>query len=236
MTGIFAYDHPAVAVDLAILCVCGGALNCVLMRREDGAKMGGDWALPGGFVQRGDALEATVARVLADKTGLRDVHFEQLATYDTPGRDPRGHVMSVVYLAIVEADQLRDGIEGNDALSLARIHVDWTGEQGGPATATAPDDTSLTLAFDHADILGGMVKRLRGKLDYTPIGFEFLPPRFTLRDAQEVHEAILNQSLTKPAFRRKLLDRHSLRATGARETGGAYRPAELYEVDPEGGQ
>jgi 8-oxo-dGTP diphosphatase len=236
MTDIFAYDHPAVAVDLAIVCVCDGALHCVVMRRDDSAEMGGEWALPGGFVHCGDALEATVARVLADKTGLTGVHFEQLATYGTPGRDPRGHVISVVYMAIVQADELRDSIAGQNRLRLARIAVDWPGEQGGTARAMAADGTALSLAFNHADILGDLVKRLRGKLDYTPIGFAFLPSRFTLRDAQEVHEAILNQSLTKPAFRRKLLDRHSLRATGVRETGGAYRPAELYEIDPKGGQ
>ncbi|MFK7938454.1 MAG: NUDIX domain-containing protein [Roseovarius sp.] len=236
MTDIFAHTHPAVAVDLSILCVQDGALRCVLMRREDGAEMGGDWALPGGFVHRGDALEDTVARVLRDKTGLRDVHFEQLASYGTPDRDPRGHVISVVYMAIVEAETLKAAMAGNNALVLARIAVDWPGEQGGHAAAMGPKNSPLNLAFDHADILGDMVKRLRGKLDYTPIGFAFLPQRFTLRAAQEVHEAILNHSLTKPAFRRKLLDRHNLRATGARETGGAYRPAELYEIDPKGGQ
>ncbi|MEO0864042.1 MAG: NUDIX hydrolase, partial [Pseudomonadota bacterium] len=84
--------------------------------------------------------------------------------------------------------------------------------------------------FDHGAILGDVIKRLRGKLNYAPTGFGFLPPRFTLRDAQEVHEAILGHALNKPAFRRKLLDRHALQATGAFETGGAYRPAELYEV------
>lgn len=236
MADIFAYSHPAVAVDLAIICVRDGALHCVLMHREDGAEMGGDWALPGGFVRRDDDLDATLGRVLVDKTGLRDVHFEQLATYGTPGRDPRGHVISVVYLAIVQADALVAGLAGSKNLILVPVTVDWPGEQGGPAHALGPDGMALSLAFDHADILGDMVKRLRGKLDYTPIGFSFLPARFTLRDVQDVHEAILNRPLTKPAFRRKLLDRHPLRATGARETGGAYRPAELYEIDPQGGQ
>ncbi len=230
MTSIFDYPNPATAVDLAILCVHDGALRCVIMRREDGGVMGGDWALPGGFVHRDGSLEETVTRVLHDKTGLRDVHFEQLATYGTPGRDPRGHVISVVYLAIMPAEVLIKGVAANPDLRLVRIKVDWPGETGGVARALDDTGAPLHMAFDHADILGDMVKRLRGKLDYTPIGFEFLPPRFTLRDVQAVHEAILDQSLTKPAFRRKLLDRHTLRATGVRESGGAYRPAELYEL------
>ncbi|WP_371225508.1 NUDIX hydrolase [Roseovarius sp. 2305UL8-3] len=236
MSDIFEHPHPAVAVDLAILCVQDGAVHCAVMRREDGEEMGGDWALPGGFVHRDCSFDDTVARVLADKTGLQDVHFEQLASYGAPDRDPRGHVISVVYMAITTAESLGKGIAQNPALTLARVEVDWSGETGGPARAMAADGTPLTLAFDHADILGDMIKRLRGKLDYTPIGFSFLPPRFTLLEVQEVHEAILNHPLTKPAFRRKLLDRHALRPTGARQTGGAFRPAELYEIDPKGGQ
>ena len=167
---------------------------------------------------------------MTEKVGPVEAHFEQLATYGDPGRDPRGHVISVVYLAVAPATALEAGVAANDALALARVAVNWPGETGGPAEALDDRGAAMPLAFDHADILGDMVKRLRGKLDYTPIGFKFLPPRFTLRDVQEVHEAILDQSLTKPAFRRKLLDRHSLSPTGERESGGAYRPAELYEV------
>ena len=87
----------------------------------------------------------------------------------------------------------------------------------------------MALAFDHAVLLGEVVKRLRGKLDYTGIGFELLPAAFTLADVQQIHEAILGRSLAKPAFRRKLLDRGLIAATGKRERRGAHRPAELYQ-------
>lgn len=230
MSDIFDFPAPAIAVDLAMVCIKDGALRCVVMRRADAAEMGGDWALPGGFVHRNGSLEATVARVMAGKVGTLEAYFEQLATYGDPGRDPRGHVISVVYLAVAPAEALEAGVAANAALALAHVAVDWPGETGGPAQALDAEGAAMALAFDHADILGDMVKRLRGKLDYTAIGFKFLPPRFALRDVQEVHEAILDQALTKPAFRRKLLDRHALRATGVRESGGAYRPAELYEV------
>lgn len=170
-------------------------------------------------------------RVITEKTGLSGLHCEQLATYGAPNRDPRDHVVSLTYLAIAEAGALEANVANSPYLCLADIHVDWEGETGGKATALDADGHSLSLAFDHDDILGDVVKRLRGKLDYSPIGFAFLAPRFTLAQAQDVHEAILNRALTKPAFRRKLLDRHDLVATGAFQTGGAYRPAELYEVN-----
>jgi 8-oxo-dGTP diphosphatase len=79
----------------------------------------------------------------------------------------------------------------------------------------------LKLAFDHAAILGDVVKRLRGKLDYTNIALELLPQFFPRRQAQEVDEAILGRKLTKPAFRRKLLDRNIIKATGQREAASA---------------
>jgi 8-oxo-dGTP diphosphatase len=105
--------------------------------------------------------------------------------------------------------------------------VAWPGERGGPVTARADGDV-LPLAFDHADILGAAVKRLRGKLGYAPVGYELLPRSFTLRQLQDIHEAILGRALNKDSFRRRMLAGGHLQATGRREADVAYRPAELY--------
>jgi 8-oxo-dGTP diphosphatase len=86
----------------------------------------------------------------------------------------------------------------------------------------------MPLAFDHADILGMAVKRIRGKLDYTPIGFQLLPETFTLRRLQDVHETVLGRSLNKDSFRRRMLASGLLESTGERETEVGHRPAELY--------
>ena len=86
----------------------------------------------------------------------------------------------------------------------------------------------LPLAFDHAEILAMAILRLRGKLDWSEVGFALLPERFTLRQLQDVHEGILGHPLNKPAFRRRMLDRGWLEATGEREAGTSYRPPELY--------
>ena len=86
----------------------------------------------------------------------------------------------------------------------------------------------MPLAFDHTDIVGLAVKRLRGKIDYTPVGFQLLPPDFTLRQLQEVHEAVRGEELNKDSFRRRMLTSGLLEATGARERDVLHRPAELY--------
>ena len=222
------YAKPSVAVDLAIMTVVNGLLKVLLVKRPNDDVAG--YAMPGGFVRIDSSLEDTVERVLAEKVGIAGAHFEQLATYGTVGRDPRGRVISVVYLALCSGDILQ-GITTVDR-GLADLLVDWPDQTGGQAI-THLDGTTLPLSFDHADILGDVVKRLRGKLDYSRIAFALLPDTFTLRAVQEVHEAILAHPLTKPPFRRKLLDRGLIQPTGAFETGGAFRPAALYELKAE---
>ena len=95
--------------------------------------------------------------------------------------------------------------------------------------------SSFPLAFDHADILGMVVLRLRGKLDYADIGYQLLPPRFTLRRLQEVHETILDRTLNKDSFRRRVLASGRVVATGTRESDVGHRPAELYRFVHEKG-
>jgi 8-oxo-dGTP diphosphatase len=108
------------------------------------------------------------------------------------------------------------------------VRVPWPGETGGPVEALGDDGAPLPLAFDHADILGLALKRLRGKIDYSPVGFQLLPPEFTLRQLQDVHEVVQGRALNKDSFRRRVLASGQLEATGERERDVSYRPAELY--------
>lgn len=96
------------------------------------------------------------------------------------------------------------------------------------ATWALPDGDPLQLAFDHGEMLGLAVRRLRGKRDYSGMAFALLPERFTLRALQDIHETILATRLDEPAFRRRMLDRGWLEAAGERETGASFRPAEPY--------
>ena len=140
----------------------------------------------------------------------------------------RSRVISVAHVALVDRTHLLEASAGTDALLHARLDVPWEGETGGPVEARHSDGTSLPLAFDHADILGMAVKRVRGKLDYAPIGFQLLPPRFTLLELQRVHETILARPLNKDSFRRRMLATGQLEATGESQRDVDHRPAELY--------
>lgn len=222
------YDQPSIAVDLALMTVSRGVLQVMVMRRRDADRVGGDWALPGGFVHIDVTLEDTVAAVLHSKANLRHVYLEQVGTFGALDRDPRGRVISVAYFALAPSERIETAVAEREDLDLMAIRVPWQGETGGPVELVGSDNRIADLAFDHATLIGHVVARLRGKLDYTAIGLELLPAKFTLGDVQTIHEAILGCRLSKPPFRRKLLDRGLIVATGEFRTGAAHRPAELY--------
>lgn len=221
------FPHPSVAVDVATMTTFDGALHALLVRRtEHPAK--GRWALPGGFVGIDESLDDAAARVLRTKAGLSDIFLEQLYTFGAVDRDPRTRVISVAYYALVEAGRLRAARPEAGETVLARIEAPQDGSTTGPIRALDDDGSDLPLAFDHAEILRLVVQRMRGKLDYAPLGFQLLPERFPLRDLQAVHEAILGRPLNKDSFRRSVITRGLVAATGETEKNVPYRPAELY--------
>ena len=218
----------SVAVDIAVLTARAGEIRVVVTRRTEPPEQDA-WVLPGGFVRPDESLEDAADRLLETKAGLRNVFLEQLYTFGDPSRDPRRRVITVAHYALLDALRL-DAIvaRGLADLTVARVVVPWEGETGGPVEVEDDAGNDLPLAFDHADILGMAIKRLRGKLDYTPIGFQLLPRRFTLRQLQDVHETILDRPLNKDSFRRRMLASGLLEATGERERDVEHRPAALY--------
>ncbi len=215
-----AFEHPSVTVDVALIVAERDALWTLLVERQEHPYRG-CWALPGGFVGLGESLDEAATRVLAAKAGLEGFYLEQLYTFGRPDRDPRTRVITVVYYALVAGERL-------SGQPLAKLVVPWQGETGGVVTVTGANSEPRSLAFDHAEILGAAVKRLRGKLDYSSVAFQLLPETFTLRQLQGVHEIVLGQSLNKDSFRRRQLASGKLEATGEKERQVGYRPAALY--------
>lgn len=199
-----------VTVDVVIFTVREDGLQVLLVQRG-AAPFKDRWALPGGFIREGEPLESAALRELEEETGVRDVYLEQLYTFGDPDRDPRGRVITVAYYALIASDR-QSLVAGTDA-AAAR----WW-----PAGAPPP------LAFDHREILEYAVERLRNKLEYTTVGFQLLPARFTLTQLQRVYEAILGRALDKRNFRRKMELLGILTPLEEYVREGASRPAQLY--------
>ncbi len=221
------FQRSSVAVDVALVTVHGGRL-CTLGLRRTEHPFRGRVVLPGGFVRPSESLDAAAARVLADKAGLERVFLEQLYSFGEPDRDPRTRVISVAYYALVDAARFAAAFAAHPELLLAYVKVPWAGETGGAVELEDEAGRALEIGFDHDRILGTAVKRLRGKLDYAPIGFQLLPEEFTLAELQHVHEVLQDHKLNKDSFRRRMLASGVLEATGRQVRDVGHRPPELY--------
>ena len=158
-----------------------------------------------------ESLEDAAARELREEAGVENVYLEQLYTFGGLDRDPRGRVISVVYFALIDAEG-QHVAAASDAKDAA-----WHSVSNPPR-----------LAFDHAEVLKYTVARLRNKLEWTTVGYELLPKRFTLSQLQRVYEIILERSIDKRNFRKKVLAQGQLRELEETRKDGAHRPAKLY--------
>lgn len=210
-----AYRHPraALTVDCVVFGLDADDLKVLLIQRRD-EPFRHQWALPGGFVRVEESVDDAARRELAEETGLTGIFLEQLYTFGDLGRDPRERVVSVAYYALAK-------------LSDHRIRAATDAEEAGWFAL----DALPPLAFDHARIVACAVERLRGKVRYAPIGFELLPPRFTLTQLQRLYEVVLGQPLDKRNFRKKLLSMELLLETDEVEQGVRHRAARLYRFD-----
>ncbi len=223
-----SFDRPSLATDVAVLTIRDDALFALMVRRSEHPERG-KWALPGGFVDTLLSLEDNARHIVERKAALHDIYLEQLYTFGGVDRDPRTRIVTVAYYALVHAERLAH-ISANAERCLAHIVVPWTGETGGPVDLLDTRGRRLEIAFDHRDIIGMAIKRLRGKLAYTPVGYELLPKRFTLLELQRIHEIIQNAAVNKDSFRRRMLASGELDATAAVQAGVGHRPATLYRL------
>ncbi len=216
----YTYEYPK--ADLTVDCVVFGLnpqleLEILLIKRADNPHKG-KWALPGGFVEMGESLETAARRELLEETGAKVDFLEQLYTFGGPGRDPRGRVVSVAYYALVSSSSY-EVVGGSDASEAVWVPIDKA--------------LKRKMAFDHAKILKMGMERLSGKVRYEPIGFNLLPPKFTLSQLQRIYEIVSGRKWDKRNFRkriRNLLATEILTDT-AEMAVTSGRPAKLYRFD-----
>ncbi|WP_169946302.1 NUDIX domain-containing protein [Microbispora sp. H11081] len=209
------------AVDLVILTLRQSRLHVLLIERGIEPHKGA-LALPGGFLQHAEEdIIAAAHRELSEEAHLdvESLSLEQLGVYGDPGRDPRGRVVSVAYLAI--APRLPEPIAGTDAADAA-----WQ-----PIERVLSGD--LDLAFDHRRIITDGVERARVKLEHSSLATAFCGPTFTITDLQDVYEAVWGISLDPRNFYRKVQKTEGfILPAGTARKATTGRPARLFRAGP----
>lgn len=172
----------------------------------------GLWALPGGRLRPEEALGEAARRNLKETIDLEPKYLEQLYAFGDPERSLGDRVVSIVYWALVHADQADRVAEGEN--------VRWS-----------VADELPELAFDHNVIVDYALWRLRNKVEYSRIAHALIGEPFTLSQLRGVHEAILRKPIDPANFRRQMEASGGLVATTAVVTGGRHRPPRLYRYN-----
>lgn len=219
MSYCYEYPRPSVTVDVVAFSFQDEALSVLLIKRR-AAPFKGAWALPGGFVEMGEGLEEAARREVCEETGMEVRYLEQLHTFGDVERDPRGRVISVAYLALVRPNRVAL-CAGSDATQARWVPIHLL-------------DEHRKLAFDHDQIFELALMSLRRRLDDERVSSELLPSEFTLGQLQKLYEAILEQSLDKRNFRKKVMNFRSLVALPKKLESVPHRSPALYRFDVSG--
>jgi len=204
------FERPFTTVDIVLLTLVDGELHVALPVR-DKEPFSGRPALVGGFVHAEEDrdLEDAAARILRQKAGIRDIYVEQLATFGSVNRDPRGWSVGVAYLALVP----------HAVLEASRVDLNLI-----------PVDKVPPLPFDHDRILATAVYRLRGKGAYSTLPVHLLSKVFTLGEMHSVYEQVMGTEIDQSSFRRKVLDLGIVEEIGEMKTAASKRPAKQFRL------
>lgn len=210
----YKYPKPSVTVDCVVFGLDNAQKLKVLLIKRGIKPYEKSWALPGGFVQLEESVDAAAVRELREETGIEQIFLEQLYTFGNVERDPRDRVITIAYYALINIEEYTLKAQTDT------IDANWFAMNSLPV-----------LAFDHEHILQVAKQRLKGKLRYQPIGFELLPTKFTLTQLQRLYETVLEKKLDKRNFRHKISKMLLITDTQTMETGVSHRPAKLYQFN-----
>jgi 8-oxo-dGTP diphosphatase len=248
MPHTYEYPRPAVTADVVIFTMRADDLAVLLIKRGE-PPFAGAWALPGGHVEQNESLEKAAARELHEETGVSGVPFEQLGAFGDPGRDPRGHYVTVAYYTFIAAEsaRIKAGDDASDVAWLPLRSLDLssaipkrvsTRNLAAAAKGRSKKGPPLVpLAFDHARILKLAVDRVRERLlePQRPSRFHLVPPHFTLAELRRVYEVIFGRQFDPRLFRTTLIARDVIepiamatKSRGKKATTKRASASELY--------
>jgi 8-oxo-dGTP diphosphatase len=208
---VSSYPKTALTVDCVIFGFEENELK-VLLIRSDLEAYKGLWTILGDVVHGGEDLGDAAYRVLRERTGLNDIFLEQVQTFSSPGRHPGGRVTTVAYYSLINIRHHR--------LRKLDNEVHWQNL-----------DSIQEMGFDHKGIMEVCHQRLQRRIQEHPLGFNLLPDKFSLRELQNLYEAILDIKLDRRNFRKKFFSMDFLIDTEEYEVDVPHRPGKLYQFN-----
>ena len=208
-------QHIRLSVDAVVFGYTSQEGLSVLLIKRTMDPYRGQWALPGGLVHDEESLEQAVARELREETGVAINYLEQLYSFGRPDRDPRNRVVSVAYYGLVKPNAFQL-TTSNEASEVAWFDI----------------KTIPSLAFDHQEIVAVAINRLRGKMQYEPIGFELLDKKFPFSELEKLYASVLDRPIDRRNFKKKIMKFGFLEETSEKQQlAGAGRPGNLYQFN-----
>ncbi len=184
----------------------------VLLIKSDLKKFESKWSLLGDLVNNHEDLENAAYRILKERTGLDDVYLEQVKSFGEVGRHPAARVVTIAYCSLINIQHHKLKIHDNE--------LDWHSVR-----------TLSEMAFDHQKILDTCYEWLQKRIQEHPLGFSLLPKQFSLRELQNLYEAILDVKLDRRNFRKKFFSMDLLEDTQEYESDVPHRPGKLYKFN-----
>lgn len=205
----------SVTIDCVIFGFESGSLEVLLIKHAEGISKD-KWALPGGWIQENEGIDAAAQRLLRELTGVDQIYLEQLKAFGDPARFPLDRVITIGYYALIKPKDY------NLKAGFTASEVKWCKIKEIPE-----------LVYDHNEILNYSLEKLRHKVRQAPIGFNLLPEKFTLLQLMQLYEEILDVEMDKPNFRRKFLKMKLLVDLNEKQKDVSHRAAKLYKFDDE---
>ena len=199
-----------ITVDVVILTLKNDALQVLLVKRLT-EPFKDKWAIPGGYIRLSENLDQAALRILKERTNVDNIYLEQLYTFGDPLRHPNSRVITCAYFALVRAEDLNVTISDD---------VCWHKISNLPP-----------LAYDHKEIIDYSLKRTRERLELCPVAYQLLNEKFTLTEMQKAYELIMNKTLDKRNFRKKVLTTDGLTELDEYTKSSSKRPARLYTFE-----
>lgn len=203
-----------VAVDCIIFGFDDEELKLLLIKRNFEPDLG-MWSLVGHFLLENEKSEDAANRVLKQLTGLDNVYMRQVRTFSDPKRDPAAHTLSIAYYALVNIQDHNEQLRKENS-------AHWISLKELPE-----------LVFDHSEMVRLAIKELQYKTSVQPVGFELLPPKFTMRQLQKLYEAIFQEEFDKRNFAKKINKLDVLVKLDEKDMTSSKKGSYLYSFDQE---